>query len=282
MLKLKNIFKSRFGDEGVIIECDWSSLEIVGWAFLSKDPMLYKMIREGRDMHRMVGSLVLNKPSEEISDAERKALKPANFEFIYGGTGYNQIRNGADQEFIESAYEAFWTLFPVARQWGDNLMKLLDINAYSIKEYSPKGAQIMESWYQGVTGRKFFFKNYPDKISSFCAEKRLYTPKGFKYSEGMNYQVQSFCTADIHMIALGILFREAQYHRDKFLLINTVHDSVLVDCRKKYIDFACNLIKNSLESVVDRLKEKFNIVFDLPLKVEVEIGPSWGEVQSVK
>jgi DNA polymerase I-like protein with 3'-5' exonuclease and polymerase domains len=103
--------------------------------------------------------------------------------------------------------------------------------------------------------------------------------KGFKYSEGMNYKVQSFATADIHMIALGLLWREAIKHRDKFLLVNTVHDSVLIDCRREYKDMCCNTVKNKLECVMDVLKDKFNIDFDLPLRVDLKVGESWGSTR---
>lgn len=281
-MKLKSIFTSRWGSEGCLIEADWSSLEIIGWAFLTKDPMLYKLIKSGRDMHKYVGSYVLDIPEDQITKEQRSEIKGANFALVYGGTDWNlQKQAGLSVELSKKVYDTFWNLFPVARLWSDNLMRILDINSYEIDELSPGGTKRRESWYQGPTGRKFFFKNYPDKISSFCAENRIYTPKGFKYSEGMNYQVQSFCTADIHMIALGLLFRKAQEYRDRMLLINTVHDSVLVDCKLAFLEECVMMIKSTMESVVQRLREKFGIDFDLPLKVECKSGPSWGQMERV-
>lgn len=277
-MKLKDHFTSRFGESGVLIEADWSGLEMVVWAFLNKDPMLYKLIKSGEDMHRYVGGRVLGCKPEEITDEQRSKLKPANFTLVYGGTDYNLVtKDGLDPEFAKSVYDNFWNAFPVARLWTDNLMKILDANAYKIDEYTKKGNPRYQSWYQGITGRKFFFKSYD--FTDFTVENRIHSKKGFKYAEGMNYKVQSFATADIHMIALGILFRQAMKHRDKFLLINTVHDSCLIDCKKEYLDFTLQLAKDALESVIDRLDNVFDIKFDLPLKAEFKVGNSWSTMK---
>jgi hypothetical protein len=317
-MSIKSHFTSRWGSEGVLAEFDWTGLEIAGWAFLTQDPKLLELLNSGRDMHRYVGSMVLGKPESEITDAERKHLKQPNFTLIYGGTDYNLVtKDGLDPDFAKQVYDTFWALFPTARAWSDGLMKEVDRNAFYTTEFNKEGRKELWGWYQGITGRKFYFKAYESKISSFCAENRIYSPRGFKYSEVMNYQCQSFCTADIHMIALGNLFREAIKHRDlpcdrckgtgrkdefllsnppkavncdycqgsgkysKFLLINTVHDSVLCDIKVDFLDQSVIMIKQSMEEVKDILKNKFNIILNVPLSVEGKMGKSWAELSKI-
>jgi len=279
MSNIKSHFTSRFGSEGVLAEFDWASLEIAGWAFLTQDPKLLELLNSGKDMHRYVGSMVLGKPESEITDAERKRLKQPNFTLIYGGTDYNLVnKDGLEEDFAKQVYDTFWALFPVARKWSDDQMKRVDNNAYYTTEFNKEGRKELWGWYQGITGRKFYFKAYESKISSFCAENRIYSPRGFKYSEVMNYQVQSFCTADIHMIALGNLFREAMKHRDKFLLINTVHDSVLCDIKLANLEESVIIIKTAMEDVKKILQEKFNIIVNVPFVMEPKVGPSWANM----
>lgn len=282
MIKVKEHFTSRYGSDGILIEADWTGLEIAGWGFITKDPTIRKLLLEKQDMHRYVGGMVLGCKSDDVTDEQRSKLKPANFTLIYGGTDWNLVeKDGLDKDFAKVVYESFWGLFPVARLWADNIMKLLDASSFYTKEFSKEGKEELWSYYVGPTGRKFFFKAYPEKVSDFTAENRIYTPKGFKYAEGMNYICQSFCTADLHMIAVGLLFREAIKHRDKFVLINTIHDSVLIDCKKEYYDFTCILIKNTLQSVVIRLKTVFGLDFDLPLAVELKSGSSWAQMSKL-
>ncbi len=254
-------------------------LEIAGWAFLTQDPKLLELLNSGRDMHRYVGSMVLGKPEEEITDAERKKLKQPNFTLIYGGTDYNLVtKDGLEPDFAKQVYDTFWALFPVARSWSDELMKTLDRNAFYTAEYSREGKKELWSFYQGVTGRKFYFRAYEQKISAFCAQNRIYTPRGFKYSEGMNYQVQSFSTADLHMLALGNLFRKAIHHRDKFLLINTVHDSVLCDIKLQYLDESVIIIQQAMEDVKTIFKDRFDLELNVPMTVECKVGSSWADL----
>lgn len=278
-MSIKSHFTSRWGETGRITEFDWTGLEIAGWAFLTQDPKLLELLNSGKDMHRYVGSMVLGKPEEEITDAERKKLKQPNFTLIYGGTDFNLVnKDGLDPDFAKQVYDTFWALFPTARAWSDNLMKQVDKSAFYTTEFNTKGLRELWGSYQGITGRKFFFKANESKISSFCAENRIYSPRGFKYSEVMNYQVQSFCTADIHMIALGNLFREAIKQRDKFLIINTIHDSVLCDVKLDFIEESVIIIKTAMEGVKQILKEKFNVDLNVPLSVECKIGNSWADL----
>ena len=50
MSEIKACFVSRW-EEGVLLESDFSQLEVVGLAALTRDPMLISDLLEGRDMH---------------------------------------------------------------------------------------------------------------------------------------------------------------------------------------------------------------------------------------
>jgi len=50
MSKIKECFTSRF-EGGKIVEFDYSQLEVIGLAVLSKDPQLMKDLRDGLDLH---------------------------------------------------------------------------------------------------------------------------------------------------------------------------------------------------------------------------------------
>jgi DNA polymerase-1 len=256
---------------------DWTALEIVAWVTHTRDKVLEDLLNSGIDIHKHLGGRVLNKPASEVSSEERQLLKPGNFNLIYGGTDWNLVEQyGIPKELAKKAYDVFWDTFKASREWFDGVIKEIDANAYST------GDGRLESFYVGLTGRKYFFKNHPDKISSFTAENRIYTPKGFKCSELANYRVQGFATADLHPIAMGILWRKLLPHRDKILMVNTVHDSILFDVKKKYLKKACIFIRDSLYSVKQRLKDRFDIEITVPLGCEFKYGKSWGELEKLE
>lgn len=53
---IKECFVSRWGDDGYIIEADFSQLEVIGAAFISGDENMYKDILDGVDSHSQSAS----------------------------------------------------------------------------------------------------------------------------------------------------------------------------------------------------------------------------------
>lgn len=275
-MSVKHHFTSRYGSEGIIIEADWSSLELFGWAFLTKDPTLYKLINSGQDMHRYVGGMVDKVHPDSLDEKRRKQLKQPNFLLVFGGSPWElQRSHGFTKEDAEHLYDTFWKLFPTAQMVQDNWVKQVEQSKVLTEELTMSGCKRHIGYMTSITGRKYYFKTYDE---SDYQRKRGKLTK-FKKPEIYNNAIQGFCTSDIHMIAIGILFRLSILQRDKFVLVNTVHDSIVIDCRKKYLDFACNLIKDVPYLVIQRLKERFNIDFDLPLAIEIKTGTNWGDMK---
>lgn len=86
----------------------------------------------------------------------------------------------------------------------------------------------------------------------------------------------SLATADLALMQHGRLWREAIKHRDKFLIINQVHDDIMVDCKKEYVKGYCKLAKRVLCSIQEPMKKYFNIDWQLPINVEFKVGTTWG------
>ncbi len=275
MAKVKEHFTSRFGSEGLCVKFDWSQLELIGWAFLTKDPVLRKLILSGEDVHRYVGGMVLNCNPDDIDNATRKALKARNFLLVYGGSSWELIRtHGMSEKDATRLYDTFWDLFPTAKLWQDNVCKSVEASKKRIDDVTPLGYPRDEGHYKSISGRTYYFKTYDNTDY----QRKKGNMSRFKRPEMVNYPCQGFCTADIHLMALGQLWRKSLDKRDSFLLVNTIHDDVWFDIKKKDLESSCLFIKHTLESVVQLLKEKFDIEFDLPLKVECEIGTDFSNM----
>jgi DNA polymerase-1 len=68
-----------------IVSADFSQIEVVIAAELSRDSELLRVIDSGEDIHRMVASLCLQKNPDAVTDDERRVFKAANFCLIFGG-----------------------------------------------------------------------------------------------------------------------------------------------------------------------------------------------------
>lgn len=273
-MSVKAHFKSRYKD-GVLIEADWVGMEVGIFAYLTQDTTLIRDITEGIDIHTTMYAKCFDVRYEDVTKDQRSGIKACTFHVIYGGGAKSMaIRMNLSEDFCKRFIQAFYDRYPMSKLWQDNLVRQVESTKYLIEEFTPKGRQKHEGYYRSITGRKYFFRT--NDTPKFLEDRGTLT--GFNPPEIKNYPVQGLATADVHMIALGHLFREAIKHRDKFLLVNTVHDSVLIDCRKEYIDFTCNLIRDELQSIKDIFKEKFKIEFNVPILVEVKYGPSWADM----
>jgi DNA polymerase I-like protein with 3'-5' exonuclease and polymerase domains len=272
MSKVKNHFTSRWGKDGVIIEFDWSQLEVCVFAFLTQDTQLLKDLNDGTDIHCALGTQLYG---EEITkkDPRRQQIKPGTFLCIYGG-GANKFarEHKVDLDFAKAFIKTFYDRYPMTKAWQDNLVRQVETTKYLIDEYTLKGYQKHEGYLESITGRRYYFKT--NDTPDFLYQKGILT--GFNPPEIKNYPVQGLATADIHLMALGHLWHRSLKYRDKYLLINTVHDSVVIDCKRECVEKACIYIKKELESVIDILKERFNINFNVRLQIDYKVGNSWG------
>lgn len=87
----KNAFKSIFiadSPKEILLNGDYSQMELRVEAMLSKDPNLIRAYKEGLDIHRFTASLVYDKPMDKITDEERSIAKTVNFAILYGATAH--------------------------------------------------------------------------------------------------------------------------------------------------------------------------------------------------
>ena len=127
---------------------------------------------------------------------------------------------------------------------------------------------------------RLFSKATTQKLYAF-EERAVLTRKGtvwrwFSDPEVKNYPVQG-TAADIVSLQVGKVFKYMMQHRDKGLMVNEIHDSVILDVKKKHAKEITLKVKAILEDVSGSFKEKFNLKFDAPIRVDYNYGKNWKE-----
>jgi DNA polymerase-1 len=243
----------------MIINADLKQVEIIIFAWLCKDPTLIRLIKAGQDMHRYVGSLVYDKPEDDITDQERSDIKAGNFGIIYGNGAFKLSQTtGRSEQWCKEFIEQFYETFPGAKKWHTEIVNQVN-----------KTGQL-----KILTGETLKFKKYPAKYEWQIKRgiRESYNPPDIK-----NHPVQHTAYIITSMI-LGQLFRKAIHQRDKYLLINTVHDSFMIDSKEEYVDIAIKDITESVDNTRETIYNKFKVEFDLPLKVDISVGDNWSEL----
>jgi len=239
---VKKVFVSRWND-GKIMEADFAQLEFRVAGFLSQDEVAIREVTEGFDVHSYTAE-VISQAGQTISRQEAKAH---TFAPLYGATGFG--RTSAEAKY----YEQFTNKYRGIGRWHERLAT----EVLSHRKITTP------------SGRQFAFPNVKRRkngtITDFTAVK--------------NYPVQSFATADIVPAVLIEIFNRLS--NMKSMLVNSVHDSVVIDVHPEEEAQVVSLIDDingELKSLIDN---KFKINFNVPLLLEAKIGVNWLDQQEV-
>ena len=279
MSEIRKCFTSRFPN-GNLFEIDFNQLEVAALAFLSQDANLISDIRNDLDMHLVSLSWVIGQPYETLKMlydegnprviAQRKAAKRPRFELQYGAGPHTIAKNNNWPLDKAKAYiEKYYERYPNVKSWQNHVASIVEHNAKTVTGWTGGGSPERISHYMCPhTHRRYVFKTYPNKrgVHSF-------SPTQMK-----NYPVQGFATADLVPTVLGelvnVIYEEGL--EDDIVLINTIHDSVLLDVATGTDMLPVYRVFNR---VVDIMKNRFNITINVPIRWSVETGKNWGEIK---
>jgi DNA polymerase-1 len=128
----------------VLLSVDYKGMEINVLAMYSKDPVLVKWLREGKDLHRYWAARVFQKSEKEVTKEERYLTKNrVVFPFFYG-SWYEPVSRhlGMSPDFVKKIEREFWEVLSGVRRWQDELVKFYELNGfiemfYGFKRYAP-------------------------------------------------------------------------------------------------------------------------------------------------
>ncbi|WIT26674.1 hypothetical protein [Bacillus phage SPO1L5] len=127
--EIKKLFTSRFGDDGVIVQFDYSQLELRILAVISQDPTLIELYRSGADLHKAVASDAFGVTIEEVSKDQRTASKKIQFGIVYqeSARGLSEDLRAEGITMSEKECEVFikkyFKRFPKVSKWIRDIKK---------------------------------------------------------------------------------------------------------------------------------------------------------------
>ena len=84
--ELKSCFGFTEDDPRYLVDADYSALELYCLASYVGDEVMYKMLKEGVDLHKYSASSIYSKSMDEVTKDERQVGKTANFSLGYGAS----------------------------------------------------------------------------------------------------------------------------------------------------------------------------------------------------
>lgn len=254
----------------VLLEADYSQLELRVAALFSQDPVLLDVYRNGGDIHQEVAYMLWQKPKDEVTKYERYLAKCMNFGVIYGrggrsiatGPEMDNLREISGKSWSVTEIETYFNKFKVGYKVLFNWMTL-------VKEDS-----LAKQHVENPLGFRRRFDCIFDKERSHVERQSVNSP------------IQGFAG---QLMVIAITEMDEQLDWDRCKILFTVHDSVVLEAERSYAKQAAEIVRHCME---DMLPEAFvtlpqldhspftdEEVFDynLPFVADVNIGLNWGE-----
>ena len=227
----------------LFFSADYSQIELRIMAHLSQDPNMVEAFREGSDIHAATAAKIWHEEISQVTDAQRKKAKTANFGIIYGITTFGLAqRMNIENKEAKQIIEDYFRTFP------------------GVKAYMEKSKEMARE--KGYAETIFHRRRYLPDINS-----RNGTVRGFAERNAINAPIQG-SEADIIKVAMVRIFNRFKAEGIKSKMIIQVHDELNFSVYPEE--------KEKVEKiVVEEMQNAYHL--SVPLIADAGWGSNWLE-----
>lgn len=239
----KHIFGYPEGTPRKIISADYSTAELIAGCEIMKIDSMRDLILEGVDLHKAMASKLTGKPIEEITKDERQGAKAVNFGYLFG-LGVEKFRT--------YAYDVYGV--KLSEKESEEYKSIYYKTHPEIARYHKKMAQ-------NVKRKNFLVQT---------ALGRVVAPD--RYADALNIPVQGSIGETTKMAQI-FLFEDYPSLMKEGMMINMVHDSIILDFPDEYAEDASDALDKSMKLGWKEIsKSKLFNYHNLPMEVEVDVA----------
>jgi DNA polymerase-1 len=240
--KIRKVFTASDEDH-VLVDADYSQIELRVLAHISGDPNLIEAFRNKQDIHRRTAADIFGIPMEQVTEEQRNSAKAVNFGIVYGISDYGLARNlGITRASAKRYIDSYMQRFPMVKQYMDRIIAEGKRNGY-------------------VTTLMNRRRNIPELKS------RNYNVRSFGERIALNTPIQG-TAADIIKLAMIRVHDELEKRKLKSRLILQVHDELIIDAHREELEEVKCLLREQMENAVE---------LSVPLVVDIGVGSNWYE-----
>lgn len=238
---MRNIFVPEPGKKLIIADFNQIELRVAGE--VSGDPVIRNAYAKGMDLHSIFASHIYSVPVDKVTKEQRQIAKSANFGTIYGMGAAKFVTytlsatNGAVKLPLEDAkhiIDSLWGLYKVYGKWCKHIRDTAERVGFV---RTPLGKM-----------RRL----HPDEV----------------YTKAPNTVVQG---GAFEVMAVAMV--EARRYLGKGMIINSVHDELIVECTEKYT----NQVKGHIDKAMVYGMKKVFPKADCNGLADAKICDTWGE-----
>ena len=228
----------------VLVSADYSQIELRVLAHLTGDAVLTHAFLNNEDPHRQIAARLFSKPEDDVTYDERQIGKKINFSIIYGLTPYGLSQDlGISLKDARTYVEQYFAHYPSVKPW----MERVEMQA---REFG---------YVETLFGRRRY-------VSGLSESNKIVYEAARRAA--INTVVQG-TAADIIKMAMIHVDQKLREQNNGARMLLQIHDELLFECAENEAAHVSSAITQAMEHVLQ---------LNVPLKVSVGVGKSWGDV----
>jgi DNA polymerase-1 len=236
-----------------LLSADYSQVELRILAHISGDEYLLAAFARGEDIHASAASKVYGIPISQVSKEQRAVAKMMNFATSYGVSAFGLAqRTGLPQAEAAQFMERYFATYPGVKRY-------LDATRAYAREHG---------YVETLLGRRRYFP----VLKTTATGSQAYAIRQAAERAAINHPIQG-TAADIIKIAMVRLFRALQEGKHQARITLQVHDELVLEVPMDELIPVSRLVRESMETAYE---------LHAPLKVDMEAGPNWYELDPIE
>ncbi|MCK4236273.1 MAG: DNA polymerase I, partial [Candidatus Krumholzibacteria bacterium] len=227
----------------LLMDADYSQIELRIMAHLSGDPALVEAFREGSDIHTRTAAGIYGVSEENVDEQMRSRSKTINFGVMYGMGARGLSRQlGISIDDAKKFIEEYFEKYPCVKTYINDSIENARKNCYA----------------ETLLGRRRMIAD----INSDNGRVRSFSER-----IAVNMPIQG-TAADMIKVAMIDIDRVIREEGLKSRMILQVHDELVFDIPPAERGIMEKLVRSCMESALE---------LEVPLRVEIGFGENWLE-----
>ena len=229
------------GEGKILLDADYSQIELRILAHLSGDKVMTEAYRRGEDIHSVTASQVFDVPLSDVTGHQRSFAKTVNFGIVYGMGEFSLAQElGIPVKEAQKYISGYWDKYTGIREFMDSTKEKAKADGF-VKTLFGRIRYIPE-----LRSPNFNIRSFGERAAS-------------------NAPIQG-TAADIIKIAMVRVHKRLKEEGLGAKLILQVHDELILELPPEELPAAEKLLREEMERAAE---------LSVPLLVEMSHGKSW-------
>jgi DNA polymerase-1 len=239
-------------DSWLLLTADYSQIELRLLAHFCGDEALRRAFAEDHDIHATVAAQIFGVDERDVSSEMRRMAKVVNFGVIYGMSAHGLAqRLGIPLDeavrFIGAYFGRYPKVLAYQKRLLENCQKTRYVSTILGRRREISGIRVDSTYQQ---------RNQPER-------------------EAINMEIQGSAADLIKLAMLGI-HRRLQKENCRTRMLLQIHDELVFEVPPEEADSAPGLVRHEMTVPLEQA-----LKLEVPLKVDLAIGPNWLDVEDV-